>query len=648
MLSCAREWFVRSMNTLFDATKVESPSSKLLPIVGSLLLMVCSLSSAADIASSADYAGNSNEVLPRLESAARLALPDGRNVTVHREAQSGGQRSKAIYFHRPIFSFDIKQKVHEPISSLDAPIVWDKEQRDGYEYLLLRVTLSSPEFRELARTAVIEQDPSIRVELPSISERDIDVRPWPLKLLRLEARHALTGEEFGTSIPKPLGASGDKIDVSLKVPTEKLSAFVQALRSGRLEFFPSYTFENSVIAFGQAATRISGEVSVGIKNSLRSQNLEEGRPILQSERRELETELRQTVLTAIRATDSSVLAHLGSDDISDQLFTSKQVPFSELDDGSTLLKRVEAYLAPIIRQMSQENEDIQQATQTSESKATKDVSFGASGAGPNISGKLTDEQIDILTNDHRIRFKSTENSQVLEASTIEVSFLRSGWQNNIFESFRTVYLAVGRDSSFFPDSPIGASFTTEKLVEILGQGRMEVAPHALVPRGVILCSLRSDVPKGFVSLTGKDLPTLPNESWVHERLRGKAAPNLAGVYLRGAEDPSQIGQVSADGKYIIPEVTINSAENRVFKLQRDGAGKVIATERERFKLDGEVCGNTDNARCRSVVITFPLVNKSMFTGMVEGSVTMPGHEIDFSSEKNQPPHTECQWIMRIE
>ena len=224
-----------------------------------------------------------NEVLPSIQAAADLELPDGRNITIHREAQTGQKRKGAIYFHRPIFAF-----IKNPDNKLEHPIFWDKIEYDNNIFISLHLLLSTLEFRELCSAAVIEEDPSLQIEKPEIKESDINVRPWPLKILKLEAKHALTGRKFGESLEESLRTTGNKVEVSIKIPSKNYPDFMKALNNERLKFSPSYTFENLIVASGSSATQITGEVSLAVNNIMNSHRLMEDKPIFQRDKSKLE------------------------------------------------------------------------------------------------------------------------------------------------------------------------------------------------------------------------------------------------------------------------------------------------------------------------------------------------------------------------
>lgn len=608
-----------------------------------------------------DNSSTANEVLPSLQAAADLELPDGRNITIHREAGVGQQRATAIYFHRPLFAFV------ENSNKSDHPVIWDKAEEDDDVYIRLRLTLSTPRFRELARNAVIDEDPSIHAEKPEIEGRNIDVRSWPLKLLRLEAENSLTGRKYGEiKNPESLRTSGDTIDVSMQVPSKDYPDFLQALKAGRLKFSPSYTFKNAVVAFGQSTSRVSGEVSVAISEALRSAQLEEGAPIFQEDLQRLQNTLTQAVTTKIRATDSSVLAHITPQDISGQILKPQQITFADLSSDNPLLAKVETYLVPIIRKMASEEgvDDEENETETTTNKQKIKLGVGTKTGG-SADIELEREKKLELEKKHKVTFRDTEEKDVIEPHSIEVHYVREGWQENLLEIFQTVYLAVGIDSSFQTDSSVRADFTTDVLDQAMGANDIVVARYSGVPKGVPMFSLRADIPKGWVALDG--LTNWPNENWVPSHLRGKPVPDMRGAFARGAVGEEKVGVENRGQALTIPGISISGSD---FVMTEDGrggvlngAGKVHAWVSNGKQGQGRQVGSypvttttlrksgpngTSPFRDDSEVVQLTSRIVPMFTGALTGGKMVAGQTLSMDQQQNQPPHVAGQWIMRME
>lgn len=594
---------------------------------------------------------NANEVLPSLQSSADLELPDGRNITIHRDANIGSIGSRAIYFHRPIFAF-----IQNPLASdsnIDHPLIYDKVEMDNNVYINLRLILSTPEFRELARAAVIEEDPTVYQINSTVQEREIDVRPWPLKLLRLEVYHRLTGASYGVSIPKSLRTSGDTIDVVFKFPVEKYDLFLDNLKNDQIEFSPSYTFNNAIVAFAQSATKISGEVSASISNALQSSQIEEGKPIFQADVQKLKNSLQQTITTTIRGTDISVLAHIKPQSITEQILKPIDMTFEEISKDKNLLAKVEAYLAPIVRKMSKDNDETTELNDKTVDTKKQTTKVGYGKTGPDANVELSDEQVKTLENKHKIVFKQKESKDVLEAHSIEINYVREGWQNSLVDIFQTIYLATGSDASFSTDSPIRASFTKLMLNESISSESIIVSPYSRVPRGTSLLSFRADIPKGWIALDGSS--NWPSESWVPKHLQGKPVPDMRGAFARGAKSSAEIGKVHNSSKITIPQqilslkasslvnTTLYALEKKPPKSNRI-KGNIKEGVNYYFGRGYNPINELQPPYVGSdivPVIPFNPVSK-------DTTLTVNSQTLELNTDDTQPNNISGQWIMRVQ
>lgn len=619
---------------------------------------------------------NANEVLPSLKASADITLPDGRNITIHREAQTGQTRNVAIYFHRPILAFEINEN-----RNTDHPLIWGIMEMGDYTFIQIKLVLSTPEFRELARTAVIEEDPSIHVESPEISGRDIDVRPWPIKLLRLEVKHSLTHQKFGENIPESLSTSGDAINVSFKIPNKDYDGFLKGLKKERIRFTPSYTYKNAIVAFARSATNVTSSLSPKIENELRSLQIEEGDPIFQSQRDQLENSLNQTIITTIQATDSNLMAHITPPDITNQILKPETVTFDDLRSNRQLLNKVEEYLSPIIRRMSSETVESQEDNDINQTTTTRTIN-GNIGSTPmqgsanfapdsigggSLSGNVSITNVRTLEDKHKVTFTENEATDVIEPHSIEISYLQSGWQDNLLEVFQTIYLAVGRNDSFEEDSGVNSSFTVDNLSKLIESNNIFVSPHASVPKGVPMLSFRADIPKGWVALDGST--SWPEENWVPEHLRGQPVPDMRGSFARGLKDGELIGHINSGGEIVIPKSEIKGSEYSLDGKRQVGALNALGEidgafernntfgnevtfvevgvvkvlgfgERKSFEFEN----SKPNKNTQSNLTSIPV---DVFNGNISGKFEIPEYKYDLSVPNNQPTHAIGQWIIRI-
>lgn len=646
--------------------RLETPiSSKLSQISVSAILLSIFLSISG--AKAQDWA-SANETLPSLDKSAELPLPDEREISIHKSAGTK-ELTRAVYFHRPVFAF-IENTNNEDGESFGHTLFWDKETLDGEVYILFKTRLSSPQIRELARTAVIEQDVELQTSRnPEFSDLDVEVRPWPIKLLRLEVKRRLVSSTYGDGTTDTLRSSGDDIEIVLKVPESTYPEFLEALKGNRVNFHPSYTYDNVIVAFGQTSQAVSGEISTAINNVLTSAQIERGGVIGQDDAANISETLRQSITTTIRATDPNVLAHIKPQDVAKLVIQPKKIEFRNLVGNSDLVNSVDSYLEPLKRDLKQIEEESNSATDATESNQSEEITLKLKGSYGFASGsgeiKMTDEQKRKLENEHKVGFRKVEKSEEYELHYIEVSFVRDLWQENLVTTFQDIYLATGRDDSFQNDSPFRASFTVAELDDASEANDIVFSPNALVPRGVPMCSVRSNVPKGFVLLDGQGL--FPNENWVASDLRGNSLPDMRGKFLRGAQIEEQSGTLVSDSSITIPSSSVPASS---FQIQGAGSAGAFGQAREIYRYNAEYQPVFDSAS--SPPTGFYLRSGSTGGGLfydagekvngkpehasivgistsytLSGSHTIPDRIVDLSLPANQPPHFNCQWIMRV-
>jgi hypothetical protein len=611
--------------------------------------------------------GNANEVLPSLDKSADITLPDGREISIHPDAGTQQGSVGSQFFHRPINAFVLKKG-----GGSDHAIIHAKAESGNYIYLELVIAMSSPKIVTLCQESVIAEDPAVRAANRNIQEREIVVRRWPLKLYRLQAKHALTKKFFGEIVtPESLRSAGDQIKMVLRINKGEYSEFLGLLKEDLINFYPSYTFSNAIVAFGQSTTKLSGELSIAINNAIQSQQLEEGAPIFQRDARSLQNKINQSYTSTTRATDASVLAFIKPKDISDKILKTEPITFKSMEENGALLDKVTSYLAPTIRKMHEENEDDKTTTNTD--TKTDDITIKLEGSaspmaldkvlttGVGIEGSITISKKDVeeLKTVHKVRFKKTEDRNVIEPHSIDITTIKEGWQTNILNLVEVIYLAVGQDESFQGDSPFKSSFTIDLLNEAVDSNQILTSPYSNVPRGVPMISFRSDIPKGWIALDGKT--NWPEESWVPSHLQGAPVPNMSGKYVRGKSANERIGQNFINQIIKVPSFTVEGnklnitgsnplgAFNRPHQVSIyfDGPSKGYNFYKN-SPAGGPITGilgyGTNGVRTQVDEIGITPINSNH---SLQGEITIPEHSSNLENPKNQPPHVAGVWIMRI-
>jgi len=565
---------------------------------------------------------SANEALPRLESSAEMLMPDGRYVTIHRDAGVDGESNRAIYFHRPIFAFKLNSS-----NENGHQLIWRKVTEGEFTFFELQVFLSTPSLRQTAATAARSQDTKLSVGADQATDAAIEVKRWPIKILRMTAENVLTGEVYAsTHAPRSRRAEGDLVKVRFRIASDKYDELITALEAGDIQFIPEYTFNNAITAFAQNSTDVSGKLVVELENSLQASMVIEGGPIFQKDRASLENTVRNIVTSTISATDASILGSVQSSDILSKLLTSETELLEDLAKNPELLARVDDYLRPIIREMDFSKVTTDSETDTESDTVTAVLKYEKVG-----SGTVTAEDKRVLQREHKVVLTESENRKVIEPYSIDVSYIRSGWQENVVNIVFSAFIAKGRDESFFEDTPVSSEFTEETLQEVVETSSAELSPYTAYHKGFTICSFRRDLPTGFERLDGNK--KFPNETWLPAHLRGAIMPDMRDTFVRGATSSSDIASVDRDNILTIPQAVIDGGN---FNAITTSAGGVFAKS-EPFEL---VVQNT-------FIHRYKINTKKMFSGIVAGSQVIPKTDFDLQDPANFPPNVSCEWIIKV-
>jgi hypothetical protein len=630
---------------------------------GSLLAITSQSLWAQTIAQSAQpNPASANVIRPRKVEITSIRLADGRDIKIHEEDTTTSANTGRVFFHKPIFAFE-----DNPNATQGSPaIFWDKEDLDGATFVQVKLVLTTPEIQELARIAVAEKYKASQNSNTGTTPNSIAIEPWPIKLLRLDAKHAVTGEIFGTTISSDsLSSAGNTASISIKVPSDKYVRFVELVTADRIIFVPSYTYENAIVAFGSNSTQVSSKVVQSVADVLNSEQVKPGAPIFQENTSRIEGKLQQTILSTIQATDPQIMAHIPALSISSYVLQPQTVTFESMQNNRPLLDAVKQYLQAAIDKVTKERKESQKAENTQESNKTQKLGAGYGVTGPSVNADITQEEKSRLTQTHGIDFTESSDKSILDPHSIRISYLRDSWQTNFVSVFQSAYLAVGVSNSLEQDSGFRPSFTREKLNNSLSSMSLVAAPFSGIQNGMSFCSFTAEVPKGFVLLDG--IGHFPDEQWVPQHLRGKNVPNMAGVFARGAANVNDIAKAHGGPTITVPGDTIQSGafslgssrDIGVMKAFPNGPDLVLgapatdANGRPIGAMSGSVVIGTqvntesfrNNLRFFDAQISVSSVH---LYDSVLGQATTPDKHIDLSREESQPANVSCQWIMRMD
>ncbi|MCX6620766.1 MAG: hypothetical protein NTY38_06745 [Acidobacteria bacterium] len=607
-----------------------------------------------------------------------LPLGDGRSITIHAEEESTkAGNSDRVFFHKPIFAFE-----ENPVAVDNLPsLFWAEETEGGFVYMQVRLVLSSPEVREAAKAAIRAQYRSLQSP-PSASDPTIEVNPWPAKILRLQAQNSTTYDSYGSAVSGALNTAGDVVEMNLAVPQDKYKRFIDAIKSNRVTFSPSYTFENAIIAIGRSSLEVSAKVSQGVSELLNSKQVKAGEPIFQDNASQLTSDLDQRIVQTIQATDATILSKIPSVNISGFVLEPPKVVTLDsmrANQDNALLGSVKKYIEAVANKVSTTRKTTNQNQESKESESTKKLGGSYGSQGPGISVDITDKDKTTLTNTYGIEFTESSDKTVIEPHSIRIQYLRSSWQQNFTEIIQRAYLAVGVSREFEFDSSFKAAFTRAALERTLPQSLLSAVPFSGIQNGMAFCSFAETVPSGFVALDGSEV-YFRYETWVPTTLRGKRIPDMRGKFARGATVSNEIGKPFTDGKITVPGDKIDGAG---FKLSSTGtlgalpwvADGVLAQAfvpsgedwqaSVGFKRFDNVVGGLaiisrpeymagaapswPNVAARaSLHLVEPKILPAPQYGQLQNVVATPDKTVGLNVPSAQPDNVSCRWIMRMD
>lgn len=621
------------------------------------------------VANAENNDASANEVVPRRQEAASMTLTDGRNITIHREDPSGvGNRAGTVYFHKPVFAFE-----ESPRSLTNRPaVVWNEATDNSHTYVQIRLAISSPEVREKARAVVIEQDKSIQDLTTGVDATDIEVRAWPLKLLHLNVKHAVTGKLYGEAFTESLATVGDVVTVNLKISTidfpEFIKAFNEEFEANKqaksekqklklISFVPEYTYKNARVAFGQIATTITQEVTQKVEDILESEQVRPNAPIFQRDAARITGKLKQAIRQTITATDSRVLNHIPALDVSTSIIQPQTITFSDLmGKDKALLASVAEYLKASVETVKKNRKEHNNTTDTRENETTKKINATAgfdNSIKASLGGDLTDREKNELKRDYGVTFTEDTEKNTLQPHSIQISFLRNSWQQNFTDIVKTAYLSMGTDDSFSQDSAVHASFTRRELnISLKDYTITSALPFSGILPGMAFCSFRADVPKGFVKLDGT--AKFPKEKWVPKQLHGHAV-DMREKFAAGATNADEIGTAGGGEKIQLPGIVLDGNKLSLGGLSNlsafpSNSGPYLAVGADaegQFRPatgpgGGYMIAKIYNREYNSYRDT-PIIPFSSPTS-IGGQINVPTQDI----ESPDPDHIKCQWIMRLD
>jgi len=579
-----------------------------------LLLAAASAALLASVANaqSAESRTDTVGLRPTLDWVAEWPVPGAnRRVKIHRadETEEGQQNT---FVHRPLLAFIETDTPPEGFPN----IVHDMDTGlDGTVYLLFRIAISTPEFRQFMLQVLSEQAAD---EIARAGARvdEAEMQAWPVThvVVVCEDRILKDGDEpleYAADRSNSIDSNDTYFEVRLGLDPARVPLFLERLESDDILFDFRYTFSSRSVVRAEEVIEGSIEISSLVRNSLSSAQRDGELAIFQGHINQVKRAVHASVTRRVRSQSPEHFPWIADSSAIDRLFEfDRAVTFEELAGDEVLRAQVADYLAPLIDEFVRETKltrtqtDMEQITDKEEVEfALPEIEvegFGLRG-GPKI--KLTHEEIQRFTDETglEVRFQETERRYVPYA--IRVHKLADGWENVSLSAQHFGVVATGRNTDYFDDTPVAPSYRLSSVLQDLSYDVTEWSLSG-VPLGTMLPWFGGGTaPAGYVFADGNS--TWPDESWVPQHLRGKPVPNMEAraAFGAGAEDAVGSHQDAGSFSYrpviTLPSLrTTGSANYSIWGLKPErqalnGDGSFLRFspgQEDRFKADWSISG----------------------------------------------------------
>ena len=403
----------------------------------------------------------------------------GFNVTrtIPVQRQDGlTRKSVGDYSHAPIFAFTerseplvIMPDEGESGEAIELPRIFHQVMPGDNEVLLLTVemVLSTPDFRELARLAVVGQDGDI-IRKSGGNDGDVSVSPWPTYQVFLYCL------KFGSDLPIAFGKTrdnisreGDRIRLPIEIDPTRLEEFCQLVKNEQLEFLFYYRGSEKEINYGNAETRGTINIADIVERLLTAEQINGSAVITRSDMDRVLRAISASSQTVIRG-DKDTIAVLQSNGIGtlrDSLFASFDYDTysANMENQSATANALDDLIRPRqhyrVFTRGQENAESNIKMRDVTDSGQLNTGFSMNGFSIGTTGKKT---IKKGVSDSKTVVNSEKESNGesgFDDYNAQVYKLKDGWKTVELNDSVQVFLTVGNDKSFREDSPIPTTFT---------------------------------------------------------------------------------------------------------------------------------------------------------------------------------------------
>jgi len=428
--------------------------------------------------------GSSSDALPFSLSPARIHTVDPdtgeecRRINIYREdpnhsaAQDTAPARHRHYYHYP-FGGWIVSKSNGLMSQPSIIHNISELKPDGTYTVKLKFSTTSPEIRELAKQAVLKYDREYALQGDI---KDVVIHPWPFTHSVWLFNSPSTGRTIGIAVTEVL-ESASTIELYTQVSANDLQEFIERTQDGSLRATPYFQARGQGSIAVNVEIRGNREVIQSVTANLSSEQLTGRSPIFQNEVQKVMQEVRESYTRTVRAQHPDLISQIDSSPLMARLFQSSQEYsldqlMSEFDGAADKFNAfIRPHLETFQREMARHNVQID-ITETAKTKGKSGGGgFSVLGIGASSSWGSSESDLKRLEEVTGVTFQSSHGGTRFTPHSIKVSKLKEGWQNVSLDVQDSLFVSIGREHRYVPDTPIPANLTTQRARDSIGIAR---------------------------------------------------------------------------------------------------------------------------------------------------------------------------------
>lgn len=425
--------------------------------------------------------GTTTDALPLPLSQAAVMCVDpatGREVyriNIFREdpnysaGQDKAPKRHHIYYHAPYGGF---VETAAPLEGM--PKIVHKVSGllpDGTRVVELKLSTTSDEVRRVCKEAIIQQDRSYALQ-EGLSEKDIIVESWPLTHAAVVVRHTMLDRVLCWAETGELKSSPE-ITVRLRVADTDYATLIEGIAHDEVEFTFHFQARGNRTVAANSEMRGSISVADSVNANLTSAQRSGTAPIFQSDRQRVVQHVNESLTRTVRTQDVTLLPILNSAALEARVFEGLQrydlnALKREYKQASEAFNAfIRPHLETFREEMARQNVIIKIDEDESVSNRSKGGGVSFLGFGKKSGSSVTERDLSRLEKATGVQFRYDTASERFVPHSITVTKLKEGWQSVEISAQDTVFLSVGQENRYLPESPLSPSFTQSRASELL-------------------------------------------------------------------------------------------------------------------------------------------------------------------------------------